>query len=530
LFLPDDTFAGFIGSAMDLTERKAAEEKLRLRDRAIEATSQGIIITDPSRDDNPIVYVNPAFEKLSGYTQTEAVGRNCRFLQGPETDPTAVVELHDAIKQERSCAVELLNYRKDGMQYWVALNVSPICDAAGVVTHFVGVQTDITERKRLESQFRQAQKMEAVGRLAGGIAHDFNNLLTAILGYSQILLSGMAPDDPCRAGLEEIKKAGERAASLTHQLLAFSRRQVLLPKILDLNAVVADFEKMLLRLIGEDIELTTVPGKELGRIKADPGQVEQILMNLAVNSRDAMPHGGRLTIETANVDLNETDARSNPELYIGSFVMLAVRDTGCGMDAATRARVFEPFFTTKDVGKGTGLGLATVYGIVQQSGGHIALESEPGSGTTFRIFFPRMEEAAAAQSAQAQRTATSAGQETVLVVEDEPGVRTLVCEVLRRHGYTVLAAANGDEALARCAQHKDSIHLLVTDVVMPVMSGRQLADRLVEQNGDLKVLYMSGYVNPEGEHPASWNGRRAFLQKPFKPDALARLVRQVLDQ
>jgi CheY-like chemotaxis protein len=253
-------------------------------------------------------------------------------------------------------------------------------------------------------------------------------------------------------------------------------------------------------------------------------------MNLSVNSRDAMPHGGRLIIETANVDLNASDARGNPDLYTGTFVMLAVRDTGCGMDAATRARVFEPFFTTKDVGKGTGLGLATVYGIVQQSGGHIVVESEPGCGTTFRIYFPRVEEAVPPQPAHVARHDSTAGQETVLVVEDEPGVRTLVCEVLRRHGYTVLAAANGEEALARCAQHLDPIDLLVTDVVMPAMSGRQLADRLVEQNEGMKVLFMSGYVNPEGDHSSSWNGRRAFLQKPFKPDALARLVRQVLDQ
>jgi two-component system, cell cycle sensor histidine kinase and response regulator CckA len=529
-FLPDGTFTGYIGSAADITDRKAAEENLRLRDRAIEAASQGIVLTDPSRPDNPILHVNSAFEKLTGYTAAEAVGRNCRFLQGPETDPAAVLELRDAVKEQRSCAVELLNYRKDGVPFWLALSISPIRDASGKVTHFVGVQTDITERKRLEQQFQQAQKMEAVGRLAGGIAHDFNNLLTAILGYGQILLSEVAPDDPLRSGLEEIKRAGERAATLTHQLLAFSRRQVLLPKVLDLNTIVADVQKMLHRMIGEDVALITNPGKDLGRVKADPGQLIQVLMNLAVNSRDAMPDGGALTIETANVDLSEADVRQHPGLRPGKYVLLAVSDTGCGMDKATQARIFEPFFTTKEVGKGTGLGLATVYGIVKQSDGYIAVHSEPDRGTTFKIYFPRIEEAAPASTARQVKAIASTGSETVLVVEDEAGVRNLVSHVLRRHGYTVLEASHGEEALSLVDQYAGAIDLLVTDMIMPVMSGRQLADLLTAKQEGLKVVYMSGYVHPEGDQPPRGNGRRAFLQKPFKPDVLARMVREVLDR
>jgi two-component system cell cycle sensor histidine kinase/response regulator CckA len=527
--LPDGTFAGYIGSAADITDRKAAEDNLRLRDRAIEAASQGIILTDPTKPDNPIHYVNAAFEKLTGYKPSEAVGRNCRFLQGPETDPAAVLELHDAVKEERACTVEMLNYRNDGSTFWMALSISPIRDASGKVSHFVGVQTGITERKRLEQQFQQAQKMEAVGRLAGGIAHDFNNLLTAILGYGQMLLSEVAIDDPLRSGLEEIKRAGERAASLTHQLLAFSRRQVLVAKVLDLNTVVADVQNMLLRLIGEDVELLTTTAKDLGRIKADPGQLIQVLMNLAVNSRDAMPEGGALTIETANVDLTPADVRAHPGLRPGNYVMLSVRDTGCGMDKPTKARIFEPFFTTKEVGKGTGLGLATVYGIVKQSDGYIAVHSEPDQGTTFKIYFPRLDEAATPAPARPMKALASTGNETILVVEDEAGVRNLVSHVLRRNGYTVLEASHGEEALTLIEHYSGTIDLLVTDMVMPLMSGRQLADRMSAKQPKMRVIYMSGYVHPEGDQPRNSNGRRAFLQKPFKPDVLATLVREVLD-
>jgi signal transduction histidine kinase len=423
-----------------------------------------------------------------------------------------------------------LNYRKDGVPFWLAMSISPIRDAAGKVTHFVGVQTDITERKRLEQQFQQAQKMEAVGRLAGGIAHDFNNLLTAILGYGQILLSEVATDDPLRSGLEEIKRAGERAATLTHQLLAFSRRQVLLPKVLDLNSIVADVQKMLLRMIGEDVELITKPGADLGRVKADPGQLIQVLMNLAVNSRDAMPDGGALTIETASVHLTQSDVRAHPGMRPGNYVLLAVSDTGCGMDKNTQARIFEPFFTTKEVGKGTGLGLATVYGIVKQSDGYISLQSEPDHGTTFKIYFPRIEESTPSAAPRQANAITSTGNETVLVVEDEAGVRNLVSHVLRRHGYTVLEASGGEEALSLVDQYDGLIALLLTDMIMPVMSGRQLAEKLLAKQEGLRVVYMSGYVNPEGDHPQRGNSKRAFLQKPFKPDVLARMVREVLDR
>jgi two-component system, cell cycle sensor histidine kinase and response regulator CckA len=493
----------------DITERKQAEERIHDLARFTDESPYPVIRVTPR---GSILYANQSARLLlpSWEWMTDAM------LPAPHT-----AELGAAWAANEPRKIET----RDGSTT-VELTIMPI-PSRGYINIY---GRDVTEEKSLSEKFLQAQKMEAIGRFAGGIAHDFNNLLTVIGGYCDLAREDLPEGGPVKQKIDEISRAARQAAALTARLLAFSRKQVMVPRVLELNGLVTAEENILARLLGEDIQLVTSLRSEAGNIRADPGQVEQVLMNLAVNSRDAMPHGGRLTIETANVELNEADARSHPELRLGAFVMLAVRDTGCGMDSSTRARVFEPFFTTKDVGKGTGLGLATVYGIVQQSGGHINLESEPGLGTTFRIYFPRVEEVVTPQPAHAPRTAASAGQETVLVVEDEPGVRTLVCEVLRRHGYTVLAAANGDEAVTRCTQHPGRIDLLVTDVVMPVMSGRQLADRLVEQNAAMKVLYMSGYVNPEGDHATPWNGRRAFLQKPFKPDALARQVRLVLDQ
>ncbi|MCI0620867.1 MAG: response regulator [Acidobacteria bacterium] len=386
------------------------------------------------------------------------------------------------------------------------------------------------ENRRLEEQLRQSQKVEAVGRLAGGIAHDFNNLLTAIIGYSDILLHDLGDNNPLSAEILEIKKAGQRAATLTSQLLAFSRKQVLHPRVLDLNDVVADMDKMLRRLIGEDIELVTLFGPELGRVKADPGQTEQIIMNLAVNARDAMPQGGKLTIETTNAELDETFARKHMAVKPGPYVMLAVSDNGRGMDAETQSHLFEPFFTTKELGKGTGLGLSTVYGIVKQSGGNIWVYSEPGEGTVFKIYLPRVTETVETwEPSIKDQTEKLTGTETVLVVEDESVVRNLVRSVLQRNGYTVLEANHGEEALRIAIRHQGTIHLMVTDVVLPHMSGRQLAERMATIRSNVRVLYMSGYTDNAIVQYGVLDPGIAFLQKPFTPDALARKVREVLD-
>jgi signal transduction histidine kinase len=382
--------------------------------------------------------------------------------------------------------------------------------------------------QRSQEQLRQSQKMDAVGRLAGGIAHDFNNLLSIVLSYSTMLIADMSPRDPMRAELEEIKRAGERATELTRQLLAFSRQQVIAPRVLDLNETVRGMGKMIGRLIGEDITCRIVTGRDPGRILADPGHVEQILMNLIVNARDAMPGGGTLTLETANVDLDDDHARTHIGAVAGPHVMLAVSDTGIGMDAAIRERIFEPFFTTKEVGKGTGLGLSTVFGIVSQNRGTITVDSEPGRGAAFRMYFPRSGEL---ESPAVDRIATGAvrGSETVLLVEDDDQVRAVAHGILRRHHYRVLAARNAGEALLLCESHAGPIHLLLTDVVMPRMSGRELADRLAQLRPDLRVLYMSGYTEDAMiSHRLVESGAR-LLQKPFTPDRLLDAVRAVLD-
>ncbi len=391
------------------------------------------------------------------------------------------------------------------------------------------VEERTRELSQAQDQLRQAQKMEAVGRLAGGVAHDFNNLLTAITGYSDLLMSDLAEGDPMRGDLEQVKHAADRAASLTRQLLAFSRRQVLQPRVLDLNAVVGSVDKMLRRLIGEDIDLLTVPAPALGWVKADPGQLEQILMNLAVNARDAMPQGGKLTIETANVELDGAYVRQHAAVQPGPYVMLAVSDTGCGMDAETRSHLFEPFFTTKEVGKGTGLGLATVYGIVTQSGGTVSVYSEPGRGTTFKLYLPRVEDAAGRPVPAGLPAPPVKGSETILVVEDEKAVRSLACEVLKRNGYTVLEARHGDEALAVSDRHEGRIALMLTDMVMPGKRGPDVARQLAAVRPDMKVLYMSGYADSGIVHQGVLDAGTAFLAKPFTPTALARKVREVLD-
>jgi two-component system cell cycle sensor histidine kinase/response regulator CckA len=395
----------------------------------------------------------------------------------------------------------------------------------------VGIERKRAEEalRQSEERLRQAQKMEAVGRLAGGVAHDFNNLLTVIISYSDLLLEDLGSDDPKRDDVGQIRKAAEGAAALTRQLLAFSRQQVLQPKALDLKATVAGTEKLLNRLIGEDIRLITFLAPDLGVVKADPGQIEQIIINLAVNARDAMPTGGRLTIEAANVDMGEAYVRGHAPATPGRYVMLALSDTGIGMDEQTKARIFEPFFTTKEPGKGTGLGLATVYGIVKQSGGFIWVYSEPGHGTSFKVYLPRVDEPAEPAAAPTATAEPARGTETVLVVEDAASVRMVTRQVLERYGYTVLEAPNGDTALRLAAKHHGPIHLLLTDVVMPGLSGRQLAEQLAQLRPDMKLLYASGYADHAIVHHGILEPGIAYLEKPFTPETLGRRVRQLLD-
>ena len=529
LFGSDKTFQGILSLAEDVTARQHAEQALRLRDRAIQAATQGLLITDPGQSDDPIIYVSPGFERMTGYNSGEVLGRNCRFLQGKDTDPAAVSRLREAIRTEKPCTVELLNYRKDGTTFWNELSISPVRDDASQLTNFVGVQADITSRRSLEEQFRQVQKMEAVGQLAGGIAHDFNNLLTIINGYSDVLLRSIDATDPSHDLVNEIHKAGERSAGLTRQLLAFSRQQVLAPRILDLNAVVTDTEKMLQRLVGEDVQLTTTLQPSLSNVRADPGQLEQVLMNLLVNARDAMPRGGRITIETHNVDLDEAYVQTHAEARSGPQVLLSVTDTGNGIPPELRAKIFEPFFTTKGPGKGTGLGLATVYGIVKQSGGHIGVYSEVGIGTTFKVYLPRAEMDVPKSGIRPGLSTPQRGSETIMLVEDEDGVRALTRYILTTCGYSVMEAAEGVEAARVSAEHVGPIHLLITDVIMPGAGGRSVAEEMTKLNPAMKTLFVSGYTDDAIIRHGVLRKGVNFLQKPFSPVALATKVREVLD-
>jgi two-component system, cell cycle sensor histidine kinase and response regulator CckA len=430
----------------------------------------------------------------------------------------------------RAVAGEPMTFHVEWKGGSYACHVEPLRDAEGQVQGAICMALDITDRKQLEEQLRQAQKMEAVGRLAGGIAHDFNNLLMVIQGYADLLADRLPAGDPLRRNAEQIQMASQRATSLTRQLLAFSRKQMLAPKVLNIQTVVADMEKILRRLIGEDIQLETSSAADLGLVKADRSQIEQVIMNLAVNARDAMPQGGRLTIETANVELDSTCTHPPAVLAPGQYVMLAVTDNGCGMDAETQAHIFEPFFTTKEKGKGTGLGLATVYGIVKQSGGYVWVYSEPGRGTSFKIYLPRIEEhqPTGTRDRQLDRSSLQRGSETILLVEDEKGVRELAREYLHMTGYTVIEAENGHTALELAAMHAGPIHLLMTDVVMPGISGRELAERVSQIRPGIKVLYMSGYTDQSVVHHGIIEDDAVLLQKPFTVITLASKLRELL--
>jgi PAS domain S-box-containing protein len=513
-------------------ERKRTEEALRVSEErfalAVQGSDAGLWDWDIQ---NNSLYWSPRLKELLGYADDELEVDFDTFDSHLHPDDRermgAAIEAH--LKDGGLYDMEQRLRTKSGEYRWFRARGQALWDEAGNPLRMVGSTTNITEHKQLEEQFLQAQKMEAVGRLTGGIAHDFNNLLTAIIGFSEILLHRQLDEgDPLYKPIEEIHKAGQRAASLTRQLLAFSRKQVLQPKVLDLNAVVTDMDKMLPRVISEDIDLVTVLDPDLGPVKADLGQIEQVIVNLAVNARDAMPQGGQLTIETANVELDEAYARRHVDVQPGPYVMLAVSDTGVGMDKETQSRIFEPFFTTKE--EGTGLGLATVYGIVKQSGGHIWVYSEPGQGTTFKIYLPRVEEAVEPLRPSVAPTERLQGSETILVVEDDQGVRMLARDVLEMDGYTVLEASHGEEALRVCEEHQGPIHLMVTDMVMPGMNGRQLAERLAPLRPEMKVLYVSGYTDNAILRHGVLEPGMAFLQKPITPGALARKVREVLDE
>ncbi len=525
-----DTFAGtHLVVLHDITDRKGAEAGLMMLHRAIQVVNQGIVITDPNLRDNPIVYVSPGFERMTGYASAEVVGRNCRLLQGKDTDVTEVARIAGAFRGGLSHSGDVLNYRKDGSTFWNELSITPVRDPDGRLVHFVGIQTDVTARRSLEDQLRQAHKMEAVGQLAGGVAHDFNNLLTVINGYGDLLLSELPKGDPHREFVAAISDAGERAARLTRQLLAFSHKTILAPQVLDLREMVENSAMLLRPLIGEDIVLAVISDPAPVRVSIDPGQLDQVIMNLVLNARDAMPNGGNLTVEAKTVELDEEYARLHPDVTLGKYVLMSVSDSGSGMTPEVKARLFEPFFTTKGVGKGTGLGLAVVMGIVKQSGGHVAVYSELDHGTTIKLYFPAVEEQADTTTGHSDVAAVR-GTETVLLVEDEDGIRGLALMVLQSHGYKVLSARDSQEALRLVAKHQGPIQLLLTDVVMPGMGGRELADALQPRYPQMKVLYTSGYNNDAVVRHGIVEAEVAFLQKPYSLKTLASTVRHVLDQ
>jgi len=525
--LQDPLIQGFVLTFRDVTERRRVEEANTLLSTAVEQAGESIMITDTS---GTILYVNPAFEKVTGYSRDEAIGNNPRILRSGTHDRDHYQRMWNTLASGGVWSGSFLNYRKDGTLFEESAVISPVRDGEGRIVRYVAVKRDMTREHELAEQLRQSQKMEAVGKLAGGIAHDFNNLLTAINGYADMLISRAPPESPVRRDAMEILSAGERAAALTRQLLAFSRRQVLQPKVLDLDKVVGGMQSLLQRVIGEDIALEIHGVEGLWQTRADPGQLEQVIMNLVVNARDAMPRGGRVVVETANRQLDAEYVRSRPVVRPGPYVEISVSDTGDGMTPETQARIFEPFFSTKGPGKGTGLGLSTVYGIVKQSQGYIWVYSELGKGTVFKIYLPKVEGEARIDRVEPKESEPpNEGAETVLLAEDESMVRELARVVLESKGYRVIEASDGNEALRTCRGYDGPIHLLLTDVVMPRMGGVDLAEQVVAARPDMRILFMSGYAENAIVSQGILKPGASFISKPFRPSLLASKVREVLD-
>lgn len=511
----------------DITAHKRAKAERTQLMAAIDQVGEAIVMTDAQ---GSIQFVNPAFKQMTGYRGKEVVGQNPRLLKSGKQDEPFYRNLWDTISSGKTWAGRMVNKRKDGTFYTEETTISPVRNVSGQIVNYVSVGRDISDHLRLSAQFQQAQKMEAVGLLAGGVAHDYNNMLSVILGYAELALRKVEPNQSLHADLEEIIKAANRSTEITRQLLAFARKQTIIPVVLDLNRAVESMLKMLKRLIGEDIDLAWMPEKDLYPVKMDPVQVDQILANLCVNARDAIADVGKVTIETGNAVFDETYCADHPGFIAGEYVLLAVSDDGCGMDKETIDQIFEPFFTSKEVGQGTGLGLSMVYGIVKQNNGFINVYSEPGAGTTFRIYLSRH----AGQAIETHREKAAdiplGHGEIVLLVEDEPAILNMGKIMLEQLGYRVLAADRPDEALRMAEEHAGEIQLLITDVVMPEMNGRDLAKRLQFLYPSLKILFMSGYTADVIAHRGVLDKGVNFFQKPFSLRELSVKVREALKE
>ena len=522
----DRRILGIIASAIGNEDtRKQAEAELNRLMTAIEQTPESVVITDT---EGRILYVNPVFERVTGYSRAEVIGQNPRLLKSNRQDSAFYRQLWGKISAGEVWRGRFINKKKDGTLFTEDAVIAPVRDEKGAVTNHIAIKRDISHELELEIQYRQTQKIDSIGRLAGGVAHDFNNILAVICGHTDLALAQLSPDAPLRSNLECIQESADHAANLTRQLLAFGRGQVIEPRRINLNELIVNLNKMLRRLIGEDIKLVTQTAPDLGQIKADPGQIEQVLLNLVVNARDAMPDGGTLTIRTDNVTLDEDYARSHL-ISPGDYVMVSVSDTGVGMTDEVKQHIFEPFFTTKEQGKGTGLGLATCFGIIQQSNGHIHSDSQVDKGTQFKIYLPRVWGVEDPISSREVPVSLPQGTETILLAEDEPSLRQLMARVLRTQGYTVLEAADGHEALALAQANGVKIQLLLTDVIMPGLSGKTLAEWLGQVNPAVRVLFISGYINNNAVRDAMSKPGTLFLQKPFNPLDLTKKVREAIE-